>query len=255
LLQALVVTNMMLTPHNEARKGDYAEAVLLPGDPERAQWIAETFLEAPRRVNSVRLALGYTGLYRGMPVSVQTTGMGRPSFAIYVHELIAVHAVRRIVRIGSCGSIDPEVGLRSIVVAQSAVMDFEVGSIDEWRRPDARLYELATARARADGHAHHVCRMVSSDVFYHPDALGRFAGARLFGARACDMETSTAFELAAAAGIRGLSLCTVVDSLVTGEGIEAGERQGVYGAMASLALETLADDHSGTKGAAAPGAA
>jgi purine-nucleoside phosphorylase len=232
-----------MTPHNEARKGDYAEAVLLPGDPERAQWIAETFFEAPRRVNSIRGALGYTGRYRDMPVSVQTTGMGRPSFAIYVHELIAVYAVRRIVRIGSCGSIDPEVGVRSVIIAETAAMDFEIGSIGEWRRPDAELFRSAAAQARAGGCRHHVCPMVSSDVFYHPDPLGRFAAARAHGALACDMETSTTFELAAAAAIRGLSICTVVDSLVTGEEIETTERQGVYGAMARLALDTLADDH------------
>jgi purine-nucleoside phosphorylase len=239
-----------MTPHNEASKGDYAEAVLLPGDPERAQWIAETFLETPRRVNSIRGALGYTGRYRDMPVSVQTTGMGRPSFAIYVHELVTVYAVRRIVRIGSCGSIDRDVAVRSVVIAQTAAMDFEVGSIGEWRRPDVTLFELAVARARSDGHRHHVCPMVSSDVFYHPDPLGRFASARAHGALACDMETSTTFELATAAGIGGLSICTVVDSLVTGQEIETTERQGVYSDMARLALDTLADDHSATGGAA-----
>jgi purine-nucleoside phosphorylase len=236
----------MLTPHNEARKGDYAEAILLPGDPERAQWIAESFFEAPRRVNSIRGALGYSGLYRGMPVSVQTTGMGRPSFAIYVHELITVYGARRIVRIGSCGSIDSLVRVRSLVIAECAAMDQEIDSIGEWRRPDQRLFELARARARADRHDHHVCPVVSSDVFYHPDPLGRFARARALGTLACDMETSCTFELAARAGIRGLSICTVVDSLVTGEEIESSERQGVYGAMARLALDTLADDRTGS---------
>jgi purine-nucleoside phosphorylase len=238
----------MLTPHNEALKGDYAEAILLPGDPERAQWIAESFLDAARRVNSIRGAFGYTGLYRGMPVSVQTTGMGRPSFAIYVHELIAVYGARRIVRIGSCGSIDPDVGVRSLVIAECSAMDTEVDSIGEWRRPDRLLFELAGKRARTDRHPHHVCPVVSSDVFYHPDPLGRFAGARALGALACDMETSCTFEMAAGAGIRGLSICTVVDSLVTGEEIESTERQGVYGAMARLALDTLADDHARPQG-------
>lgn len=240
----------MLTPHNEAMRGDYAEVILLPGDPERAQWIAESFLEAPRRVNTIRGALGYTGHYRGMPVSVQTTGMGRPSFAIYVHELITVYGARRIVRIGSCGSIDPDVGVRSIVIAERSVMDHEIDRVGEWRYPDRLLVELATARAQADRYDHHVCPMVSSDVFYHPEPLGRFARARALGALTCDMETSCTFELAAASGIRGLSMCTVVDSLVTGEEIESTERQGVYGPMAKLALDTLADDNDRAKGTA-----
>jgi purine-nucleoside phosphorylase len=233
-----------MTPHNEARKGDYAEAVLLPGDPERAEWIAAKFFEAPRKVNGVRGALGFTGSYRGMPISVQTTGMGRPSLSIYVHELLTVYGVKTIVRIGSCGALDESIGLRSAVIARSAAMDFEVDSIDAWRRPDDRLFELAAARAKADGHVHHISPMICSDVFYHPDPLGRFAKARARGVLACDMETSALFGLAARSGARGLSICTVVDSLVTGEEIEKSERQGVYEPMARLALDTLVDDWS-----------
>ena len=95
-----------MTPHIEARKGDYAERVLLPGDPDRAAWIAKTYFDQPRQVNAIRGALGFTGSYLGMPVSVQTTGIGRPSLSIYVHELFTIYGVRTIVRVGSCGSLD-----------------------------------------------------------------------------------------------------------------------------------------------------
>ena len=234
-----------MTPHIEAGKGDYAERVLLPGDPDRAAWIAKTFFNQPRQVNSIRGALGFTGTYRGMPVSVQTTGIGRPSLSIYVHELLTVFGVRTIVRIGSCGSLDESVKLRSLVIAEAAAMDFEVENADAWRRPDPALYDLAAMLVGRGGAGHHACPMVSSDVFYHGDPLGRFAKARARGALACDMETAAIYGMAARFGARALSVCTVVDSLVTGEEIDNSERQAVFGPMAELALETLASDCSG----------
>ncbi len=167
-----------MTPHNEASRGDYAEAVLLPGDPERAEWIAETFLEAPRRVNAVRGELGFTGSYRGMPVSVQATGIGAPSLMIYVHELVATYGVKTLVRVGTCGALEAGVGLRSLVIAQSAAMDSAVDDGDGWRSPDEKLFALATGLAAQGDADHHVGPMVSSDTFYHPDPLGRFAPAR-----------------------------------------------------------------------------
>jgi purine-nucleoside phosphorylase len=234
-----------MTPHIEAGKGDYAERVLLPGDPDRAAWIAKTFFNQPRQVNAIRGALGFTGSYRGMPVSVQTTGIGRPSLSIYVHELLTVFGVRTIVRIGSCGSLDESVKLRSLVIAEAAAMDFEVENADAWRRPDPALYDVAEMLAGRGGGGHHACPMVSSDVFYHGDPLGRFAKARARGALACDMETAAIYGMAARFGARALSVCTVVDSLVTGEEIDNSERQAVFGPMAELALETLASDCSG----------
>src|SRR5262245_50916914 len=109
-----------MTPHNEANKGDYADAVLLPGDPLRAKWIAETFLEAPRCVNRVRNGLGFTGLYKGVLVSVQATGMGQPSTAIYVHELLEVYGCRTLVRVGTCAGLQERVKLRDLVIALTA---------------------------------------------------------------------------------------------------------------------------------------
>ena len=228
-----------MTPHNEAGPGDYAEAVLLPGCPERAQWIAETLLEEPRRVNAVRGELGFTGRYRGLPVSVQATGMGRPSLAIYVHELVTGHGVKRIVRVGTCGGLEEDVPLRSVVIARSAAMDQETGEEGAWHGPDERLFAAAAAQAQAAGIGHQACPMVSSDVFYHPDPLGRFAAARALGARACDMETAWVLSGTPRLGARALSICTVVDNLVTGTEIDMAERQGVFEPMARLALETL----------------
>ncbi len=192
-----------MTPHNEASKGDYAEAVLLPGDPERAQWIAETFLEAPRRVNTVRGELGLTGSYRGMPVSVQATGIGAPSVMIYLHELVATYGARTLVRVGTCGALEAGVGLRSLVIAQSAAMDSAVDDGDGWRSPDEKLFALATGLAAQGDADHHVGPMVSSDTFYHPDPLGRFARARAHGAIACDMETAALFSRGRGAGGQG----------------------------------------------------
>jgi purine-nucleoside phosphorylase len=231
-----------MTPHIEAGKGDYAERVLLPGDPERAAWIAKTFFDKPRQVNAIRGALGFSGTYRGMPVSVQATGMGRPSVAIYVHELLTVFGVGTIVRAGSAGSLDEKVGLRSLVIAGAAAMDFEIESADAWRRPDPALYELAVGLAGKGDVPHHACPMVSSDVFYHGDPLGRFNGARGRGALACDMETAAIYGMSQRFGARALSICTVVDSLVTGEAIDRSERQEVFGPMARLVLDTLAAD-------------
>lgn len=238
-----------MTPHIEAGQGDYAERVLLPGDPDRAAWIAKTFLDRPRRVNAVRGALGFTGTYRGMPVSVQTTGIGRPSLSIYVHELFTTYGVRTMVRVGSCGALDESVGLRSLVIAEAAARDFEVGNAIAWRYPDAVLCQAAVARFRAGDHA---SPMVSSDVFYHGDPLGRFAAARARGALACDMETAGLYGMAARLGARALSVCTVVDSLATGEEIAPAERQEVFAPMAELALEALLAGWRADAGAGGP---
>jgi purine-nucleoside phosphorylase len=177
-----------------------------------------------------------------MPVSIQATGIGRPSLSIYVHELFTVFGVRTIVRVGSAGGLDETVGLRSLVIAQSAAMDFEVENADAWRHPDPVLHDIAVRLADTGDAPHHACPMVASDVFYHGDPLGRFAGARARGALACDMETASIYGMAARFGARALSICTVVDSLVTGEAIDNSERQEVFGPMAKLALETLAAD-------------
>ena len=118
-----------MTPHNEAKPGDYADAVLLPGDPLRAKWIAETFFDTPRQVNGVRNCLGFTGTWKGKPVSVQATGMGQPSLSIYVHELINVYNVQRLIRVGTAGGLSPAVKVRDLIIAQGASTDSTLTSI------------------------------------------------------------------------------------------------------------------------------
>ncbi len=230
-----------MTPHNEAKKGDFAEAVLLPGDPDRAAWIAETFFDQPRRVNAIRSCFGYTGTYRGMPVSVQATGMGRASFDIMVHELMTFYGVRTAIRVGTCGGLQLDVRIRDVVVVDSARMDFEVTAGHPARPSNPVLLGSARSRAKDDGIAHHVGPIVSSDVYYHPDPVGRFALARRQGAIACDMESAGLYALGEKFGARTLSICTVVDNLITNEETALSERQALFTNMCRLALNVLAD--------------
>ena len=176
-----------MTPHNHAKPGDYAEAVLLPGDPLRAKWIAETFLDDAKLVNSVRNCLGYTGTWNGKPVSVQATGMGQPSTAIYVHELINVYGVKTLIRVGTCGGLNTKVKVRDLVIG--------AGRLHRQRHRQGRLRHLQfrarrrflaccappTMPPRAKGMRFHVGNMVSSDIFYHPaglEAYGKLHRAR-----------------------------------------------------------------------------
>jgi purine-nucleoside phosphorylase len=226
-----------MTPHIEASQGDYAEIVLLPGDPDRARWIAETLFDGPRCVNRIRSCFGYTGSFGGVPVSVQATGVGRPSVAIYVHELVETYGAKILIRTGTCGALDEAIALRSLYVAGSAIMDSDIAAGREPVHPDAALLRLARLAAERSGVSHHVGPQVSSDVFYHPDPLGRFDAARALGARAVDMETAELFALSRRLGYRALSICTVVDSLVTGEATALSERQALFADMARLALD------------------
>ena len=240
---------MQTTPHNEARRGDYAEAVLLAGDPQRVEWIARTFLDDMRRVNQVRGALGYTGRYRGVPVSVQTTGIGAPSLSIYAHELLDVYGARTLIRVGTCGALAEHVRLRSLVISQSASTDSHVnrqlfGLYDYAPSADFDLLRRAATRAAELGLDHHIGQTASNDVFYHPDTLGRFAGVRAHGALSVDMETSALYTVAARFGAKALSICTVVDSMLNGGETDASERQELFGDMSRLALDVVASMRS-----------
>ena len=232
-----------MTPHNEAQKGDYAECVLLAGDPARTEWIAANYFDAPRRVNSIRGALGFTGVYRGMPVSVQTTGIGRASFSIYAHELLAFYDVRRAIRVGTCGGLEERIRIRDVVIVQSARMDYDVEVGGVALLPAPVLLERAAAGTTKA--THHVGPLVSSDVFYHPTPLARFAKARAEGAIACDMETAGLYAMAAQFGVRALSICTVVDNLVSGEETALSERQALFADMVGLALDVLVETSRG----------
>lgn len=231
-----------MTPHNEARKGDYAETVLLPGDPQRAEWMAETFLEAPRRVNRLRGALAFTGTFRGRPVSIHATGVGVSSFLIHAHELLDVYGARTLIRTGTCGGLAERVKLRSLVISQSvrgesAVSGQVFGLYDAGAGPDPALLARALERAAALGVEHHVGLTACSDIFYHPQGRTRFAAAQALGALAVDMETSALYRIASHFGARALSICTVVDNIVTGEITDYSERQALFADMTRLALE------------------
>lgn len=233
---------MHLTPHNEAKRDDYAETVLLPGDPQRAEWMAEKYLTDVRCVNRIRGALAFTGRYRGFPVSVHATGIGAPSLSIYAHELLDVYGARTLIRVGTCGALAEHVKLRSLVISQSASTDSHInrqlfGLYDYAPSASFDLLQRAAQKAAELGIVHYVGQTASSDVFYHPDTLGRFAGVRAYGALAVDMETNALYTVAARFGASALSICTVVDSLVTGEDTGPEERQELFSDMARLALE------------------
>lgn len=231
-----------MTPHNHARPGDYAEAVLLPGDPLRAKWIAETFLSDAKLVNSVRNCLGFTGTWNGKPVSVQATGMGQPSTAIYVHELLNVYGTKTLIRVGTCGGLNTKVKVRDVVIGASASTDSTIvksafGAYNYAPAADFSLLRAADEAARAHGKTVHVGGIVSSDIFYHPSGLDAYAPLIAHGVLGVEMEAATLYTLAARFGARALAICTMTDCLITGAEIDAEARQSSLKDMVEIALE------------------
>lgn len=231
-----------MTPHNHAQLGDYAEAVLLPGDPLRAKWIAETFLTDPKLVNSVRNCLGYTGTYKGKPVSVQATGMGQPSLAIYVHELINVYSLKTLIRVGTCGGLNTKVKVRDLILAQGASTDSSIvrerfGAYNFAPIADFGLLRAAAEKAEVRGMRYHAGNMVSSDIFYHPNGIEGYGTLPAHGVLGVEMEAAVLYTLAARFGVKALAICTMTDCLVTHEEIDAEQRQTSLTDMVTLALE------------------
>lgn len=233
-----------MSTHIGAEPGQIADRVLLPGDPLRAQWIAETFLADPVCYSTVRNMLGYTGTFEGVPVSVQGTGMGQPSLAIYAHELMASYGVTTLVRVGSCGGMRPEVKVRDLVVALSASTDsgmnrHRFGGVDYAATADFDLLTALVEQCRGTGSTVHVGQVASWDVFYsdRPDLRDRLAE---YGVLAVEMETAALYTLAAKHGARAAAVCTVSDSLVTGEETSAAERERTFSAMVEAALRAVA---------------
>lgn len=231
-----------MTPHNHAKAGDYAEAVLLPGDPLRAKWIAETFLADARCVNTVRNCLGFTGSWKGAPVSVQATGMGQPSLAIYVHELINVYGVEKLIRVGTCGGLNTRVKVRDLVIALGAATDSTIvrdafGRYGFAPTADFDLLADAVARARERALRYHAGNVVSSDEFYHPDSLKAYGPLMQHGILGVEMEAAALYTLAARFGRKALAICTMSDCLITGEEMSADERQSSLKDMVELALD------------------
>lgn len=231
----------MGTAHNTAQVGDFAKTVLMPGDPLRAKFIAETFLEAPRLVNDVRGVQGYTGTYRGVPVSVMASGMGMPSIGIYAHELYGVYGVENILRIGSAGAISEKLPLRSVMAAQGACTNSNFSH--QYGLPghfapiaDFTLLETAVAVARELGVEMPVGNILSTDVFYDASASTLKWGQ--LGVLAVEMEAAALYMTAAWHGRRALAICSISDSLVTGEELTPAERQTTFTSMMRIALET-----------------
>ncbi len=229
-----------MTPHNEAKIGDYAEAILLPGDPLRAKWIAETFFEDPRQVNGIRNCLGFTGRYKGKPVSVQATGMGQPSLSIYVHELINIYGAKVLVRVGTCGGISDKVKLKDIVLAEAATTDSAMdkqtfGAFRFAPSADFELLRDAANRANASSLAWQAGGIVSTDTFYLPE--NAYGPLTAHGILAIDMETAALYTLAARFGVRALTLCAVSDDLLTGDKMAPSDRQSSLAELATLALD------------------
>ncbi|MEO8685598.1 MAG: purine-nucleoside phosphorylase [Devosia sp.] len=235
-----------MTPHNHAKPGDYAPAVLLPGDPLRAKWIAETFFEAPRLVNSVRNCLGYTGSWKGKPVSVQASGMGQPSLAIYVHELINVYGVQSLIRVGTCGGLNTKVKVRDLILAQGASTDSAIvkgrfGAFNFAPIADFGLLRSAAEKAEAAGMRFHAGNMLSSDIFYHADGFAGYDKLPAHGVIGVEMEAAALYTLAARFGVKALAICTMTDCLITHEEISADERQSSLTEMVELALDVAVD--------------
>ena len=230
-----------MSVHLNAQEGQIAPTVLLPGDPLRAQHIAQTFFDNPVQHNNVRGMLGFTGTYRGQPVSVQGTGMGMPSAGIYVHELIHSYGAQTLVRVGTCGSYQQGVHVRDIVLGQAACTDSNLnftrfGGLSYAPIADFGLLMAAYQRAQARGFAAHVGNIMSSDIFYQDDPKS-FQMWADHGVLAVEMEAAALYTQAAKAGVRALTILTVSDHLVTNEVTTAEERQSTFNQMIEVALE------------------
>lgn len=232
----------MSTPHNSARRGDFAKTVLMPGDPLRAQFIAETFLTDARLVNNVRGIHGYTGLYQGVPVSVMASGMGMPSIGIYSKELYGEYGVESIIRVGSAGLLSPALKVRSVVAGMSAYSNSNYGAQFGFRGNMApccsfELLEKAVAAARKMGVEMPVGPIYSSDIFYDETQPSPSAVLRDLGVLAVEMEAYALYLNAARAGKKALALLTISDNPFTGESLTPQEVRETFTQMMEIALE------------------
>ncbi len=239
---------MTPTPHINAKSGDFAKTVLMPGDPLRSKFIAENFLENARLVNNVRGIQGYTGAYKGKEVSVMASGMGMPSMAIYSYELFSFFGVENIIRVGSAGALQKDVKIRDIVLGMGACTDSNFAN--QYALPGTfapiasyKLLKLCEEVAVAEGARIHVGNLVSSDNFYS-DTLGlsneELSSSKWakMGALAVEMEAAALYMNAARLGKNALAICTVSDHIITGEATSSDERQSSFTQMMKIALET-----------------
>ncbi|MBT5220821.1 MAG: purine-nucleoside phosphorylase [Woeseia sp.] len=233
----------MATKHMNAAPGDFASTVLMPGDPLRAQYIAETYLDNARRVTDVRNMWGYTGEYKGVPVSVMAHGMGIPSVSIYVTELLTEYDVKRVIRVGSCGTTHPDVKLRDVLIAMGASTDSNVnrmrfGGYDFAPLATFSLVKNAVQAAEDLDVNYHVGNLFSADLFYTPDP-DMFATMAKYNILGVEMEAAGIFPLAAEHGAEALAICTVSDDITTGDALSSDERATTFDEMITVALETV----------------
>ncbi|MNJ26397.1 Purine nucleoside phosphorylase DeoD-type [compost metagenome] len=231
-----------MSVHIGAKQGDIADTILLPGDPLRAKYIAETYLSDVTCYNEVRGMLGFTGTYQGKRVSVQGTGMGIPSIGIYVHELIQEYGVKNLMRVGTCGAMQEHVRVREVILAQAACTDSSInrhafGGYDYSPIASFQLLKSAYERGVAKGLNMHVGNVFTSDVFYRDD---KTVVQKLmdYGVLGVEMETTALYTIAAKFGVNALTILTVSDHLLTGEETTAEERQTTFHDMMEVALET-----------------
>ncbi len=229
-----------MTVHIGARPGEIAETVLMPGDPYRAKWAAETFLTDARLVNEVRGMLGFTGTWKGHTVTIQGSGMGMPSLSIYANELIRDYGAKTLIRIGSCGGMQPHVGIRDVIIAMTAstlstpsrgiFKELNFAPCADWS-----LLRAAVAAAEAKGTKTHVGGIYSSDVFYdeRPDLNEQMTRHGILGV---EMEAAELYNLAARHSVRALAVLTVSDHLLTGEALPSDDRERSFGDMVEIAL-------------------
>lgn len=230
------------TPHIEAKEGDFARTVLMPGDPLRSKYIAENFLEDAVLVNNVRGVHGYTGTYNGKRVSVMASGMGMPAIGIYSYELFQFYNVENIIRIGTAGAMSPELKIRDVVIGMGACTDSNYAA--QYQLPGTYApiasYELlakAVAAVEAMGNVgYKVGNILSSDVFYNDNAQTTELWQKM-GVLAVEMEAAALYMNAARCGKNALAICTISDSMVTGEKTTSEERQSSFSDMVKIALE------------------
>ncbi|HEX6301263.1 MAG TPA: purine-nucleoside phosphorylase [Acidimicrobiia bacterium] len=236
----------MPTPHISAEEGEFAPSILLPGDPLRARYIAENFLEDVTQVNEVRNMLGYTGDYEGVPISVMGTGMGIPSATIYATELVNEYNVERLIRVGSCGAVTEKVAMRDVILAIGACTDSLVnrtryGGLDFAAVADFWLLRAAAEAASRKGIEVKVGNVHSADLFYNPDPEA-FNRMEAMGVLAVEMEAAGLYGVAAEHGARALTICTVSDHIRTGEATSSEEREKTFTDMVEIALEAVKID-------------
>ena len=230
-----------MTPHISAKKGEIAETVLMPGDPLRAKWAAETFLEDATCVNQVRGMLGFTGTWKGNPVTIHGSGMGMPSLSIYANELISTYGAKTLIRIGSCGAMQESVNIRDVILAMTSttlstpsrgiMRELNFAPCADWS-----LIQAAYQASKAKGSTTHVGGIYSSDVFYdeRPDLNEQM---ERHGILAVEMEAAELYTLAARHGCRALAVLTVSDHLKTHEALPSEDRERSFGDMVEIALE------------------